>query len=73
MDFTALSPYLGPVGVAALLALYGLASLAKSNSTAQRDNSEFFARLRSVEERLTRVEADLQWIKTALEKWEGAK
>ena len=25
MDFTAISPYIGPVGVAALLALYGLA------------------------------------------------
>lgn len=27
MDFTALSPYLGPVGVAALLALYGISSI----------------------------------------------
>ena len=73
MDFTAISPYLGPVGVAALLALYGLASLAKSNRDAQRDNAELFARLRSVEERLTRVEADVQWIRGALEKIEGAK
>ena len=73
MDFTALSPYLGPVGVAALLALYGLASLAKSNRDAQRDNAELFARLRSVEERLTRVESDVQWIRGALEKLEGAK
>lgn len=73
MDFTALSPYIGPVGVAALLALYGLASLAKSNRDAQRDNSELFARLRSVEERLTRVESDVQWIRGALEKLEGAK
>ena len=73
MDFTAISPYLGPVGVAALLALYGLASLAKSNRDAQRDNAELFARLRSVEERLTRVEADVQWIRGALEKLEGAK
>lgn len=73
MDFTALSPYLGPVGVAALLALYGLASLAKSSSTAQRDNAELFARLRSVEERLTRLENDVQWIRGALEKLEGAK
>ena len=73
MDFTALSPYLGPVGVAALLALYGLASLAKSNRDAQHDNAELFARLRSVEERLTRVEADLQWIRGTLEKLEGAK
>lgn len=37
MDFSTLSPYIGPVGVAALLALYGLASLAKSN----RDASGF--------------------------------
>ena len=73
MDFTAISPYIGPVGVAALLALYGLASLAKSNRDAQRDNAELFARLRSVEERLTRVEADLQWIRGTLEKLEGAK
>jgi hypothetical protein len=73
MDFSALSPYLGPVGFAALLALYGLASLAKSNRDAQRDNAELFARLRSVEERLTRVEADVQWIRGALEKLEGAK
>lgn len=73
MDFTALSPYLGPVGVAALLALYGLASLAKSNRDAQRDNAELFARLRSVEERLTRLENDVQWIRGALEKLEGAK
>ena len=73
MDFTALSPYLGPVGVAALLALYGLASLAKSNRDAQRDNAELFARLRSVEERLTRVESDVQWIRGALEKLEGSK
>lgn len=73
MDFTAISPYLGPLGFAALLALYGLASLAKSNRDAQRDNAELFARLRSVEERLTRVEADVQWIRGALEKIEGAK
>ena len=73
MDLSALSPYLGPVGFAALLALYGLASLAKSNRDAQRDNAELFARLRAVEERLTRVEADLQWIRGALEKLEGAK
>ena len=73
MDITALSPYIGPVGVAALLALYGLASLAKSNRDAQRDNAELFARLRSVEERLTRVEADVQWIRGALEKLEGSK
>lgn len=73
MDFTALSPYIGPVGVAALLALYGLASLAKSNRDAQRDNAELFARLRSVEERLTRLENDVQWIRGALEKLEGAK
>ena len=73
MDFTALSPYIGPVGVAALLALYGLASLAKSNRDAQRDNAELFARLRSGEERLTRVEADVQWIRGALEKLEGSK
>ena len=73
MDFTALSPYLGPVGVAALLALYGLASLAKSNRDAQRDNAELFARLRAVEERLTRLENDVQWIRGALEKLEGAK
>ena len=73
MDFTALSPYIGPVGVAALLALYGLASLAKSNRDAQRDNAELFARLRSVEERLTRVEADVQWIRGALETLEGSK
>jgi len=73
MDLSALSPYLGPVGFAALLALYGLASLAKSNCDAQRDNAELFARLRSVEERLTRVEADVQWIRGALEKLEGAK
>lgn len=73
MDFTAISPYLGPVGVAALLALYGLASLAKSNRDAQRDNAELFARLRSVEERLTRLENDVQWIRGALEKLEGAK
>ena len=73
MDFTALSPYIGPVGVATLLALYGLASLAKSNRDAQLDNAELFARLRSVEERLTRVEADVQWIRGALEKLEGAK
>jgi len=73
MDLSALSPYLGPVGFAALLALYGLASLAKSNRDAQRDNAELFARLRSVEERLTRVEADVQWIRGALEKLEGAK
>lgn len=73
MDITALSPYLGPVGVAALLALYGLASLAKSNRDAQRDNAELFARLRSVEERLTRLENDVQWIRGALEKLEGAK
>ena len=73
MDFTALSPYIGPVGVAALLALYGLASLAKSNRDTQRDNAELFARLRSVEERLTRVEADVQWIRGALEKLEGSK
>ena len=73
MDISALSPYLGPVGVAALLALYGLASLAKSNRDAQRDNAELFARLRSVEERLTRVEADVQWIRGALEKLEGSK
>ena len=72
MDFTALSPYIGPVGVAALLALYGLASLAKSNRDAQRDNAELFARLRSVEERLTRLENDVQWIRGALEKLEGA-
>ena len=73
MDFTAVSPYIGPVGVAALLALYGLASLAKSNRDAQRDNAELFARLRSVEERLTRLENDVQWIRGALEKLEGAK
>ena len=73
MDFTALSPYIGPVGVAALLALYGLASLAKSNRDAQRDNAELFARLRAVEERLTRLENDVQWIRGALEKLEGAK
>ena len=73
MDLSSLSPYLGPVGVAALLALYGLASLAKSNRDAQRDNAELFARLRSVEERLTRVEADVQWIRGALEKLEGSK
>ena len=73
MDFTALSPYIGHVGVAALLALYGLANLAKSNRDDQRDNAELFARLRSVEERLTRVEADVQWIRGALEKLEGAK
>jgi hypothetical protein len=73
MDLSALSPYLGPLGFAALLALYGLASLAKSNRDAQRDNAELFARLRAVEERLTRVEADLQWIRGALEKLEGAK
>jgi len=73
MDLSALSPYLGPLGFAALLALYGLASLAKSNRDAQRDNAELFARLRSVEERLTRVEADVQWIRGALEKLEGAK
>jgi hypothetical protein len=73
MDFTALSPYLGPVGVAALLALYGLASLVKSNRDAQRDNAELFARLRAVEERLTRLENDVQWIRGALEKLEGAK
>ena len=73
MDLSSLSPYLGPVGVAALLALYGLASLAKSNRDAQHDNAELFARLRSVEERLTRVEADLQWIRGTLEKLEGAK
>ena len=73
MDLSSLSPYLGPVGVAALLALYGLASLAKSNRDAQRDNAELFARLRSVEERLTRVESDVQWIRGALEKLEGAK
>jgi len=73
MDLSALSPYLGPVGFAALLALYGLASLAKSNRDAQRDNAELFARLRAVEERLTRVEADVQWIRGALEKLEGAK
>ena len=73
MDFTAISPYIGPVGVAALLALYGLASLAKSNRDAQRDNAELFARLRSVEERLTRLENDVQWIRGALEKLEGAK
>jgi hypothetical protein len=73
MDFTAISPYLGPVGVAALLALYGLASLAKSSRDAQRDNAELFARLRAVEERLTRLENDVQWIRGALEKLEGAK
>ena len=73
MDFSSLSPYIGPVGVAALLALYGLASLAKSNRDAQRDNAELFARLRSVEERLTRVESDVQWIRGALEKLEGSK
>ena len=73
MDISALSPYIGPVGVAALLALYGLASLAKSNRDAQRDNAELFARLRSVEERLTRVETDVQWIRGALEKLEGSK
>ena len=73
MDLSALSQYLGPLGVAALLALYGLASLAKSNRDAQRDNAELFARLRSVEERLTRLENDVQWIRGALEKLEGAK
>ena len=71
MDFAAFSPYIGPVGVAALLALYGLASLAKSNRDAQRDNAELFARLRAVEERLTRLENDVQWIRGALEKLEG--
>jgi len=73
MDLSALSPYLGPVGFAALLALYGLASLAKSNRDAQRDNAELFARLRAVEERLTRVEADLQWIRAAIEKRGGGE
>ena len=73
MDFSALSPYLGPLGFAALLAIYGLANLAKSNRDAQRDNAELFARLRSVEERLTRVEADLSWIKNTLERMEAGR
>ena len=73
MDISALSPYLGPVGVAALLALYGVASLAKSNRDSQLDNAELFARLRSVEERLTRVEADLSWIKSTLERMEAGR
>jgi len=73
MDLSALSPYLGPLGFAALLALYGLASLAKSNRDAQRDNAELFARLRAVEERLTRVEECTSWIRSAIEKLEGAK
>ena len=69
MDFTALSPYLGPVGVAAILALYAVATLVKAN----RDTAEMFTRLRSVEERLTRVEADLSWIKSTLERMEAEK
>ena len=69
MDFTALSPYIGPVGVAALLALYGVATLIKAN----KDTAETFARLRGVEERLTRVEADLSWIKNTLERMEAGR
>ena len=62
----ALVSSLSPLAAAALLALYGVATLVKAN----KDTAETFARLRGVEERLTRVEADLSWIKSTLERME---
>ena len=69
MDFTALSSTLSPLAAAALLALYAVATLIKAN----KDTAETFARLRGVEERLTRVEADLSWIKNTLERMEAGR
>ena len=60
---------LSPLAAAALLALYAVATLVKAN----RDTAETFARLRGVEERLTRVEADLSWIKSTLERMEAGR
>lgn len=68
MDWQTLIETMGPWGCT--LAVVVWAFLQKRNDP---EKDEIFARLRSVEERLTRVEADLQWIKSALEKWEGAK
>ena len=65
----ALVSSLSPLAAAALLALYGVATLVKAN----RDTAEMFGRLRGVEERLTRVEADLSWIKNTLERMEAGK
>ena len=65
----ALVSSLSPLAAAALLALYGVATLVKAN----KDTAETFARLRGVEERLTRVEADLSWIKSTLERMEQGR
>ena len=65
----ALVSSLSPLAAAALLALYAVATLVKAN----RDTAETFARLRGVEERLTRVEADLSWIKSTLERMEAGR
>lgn len=65
----ALVSSLSPLAAAALLALYGVATLIKAN----KDTAETFARLRGVEERLTRVEADLSWIKNTLERMEAGR
>lgn len=65
----ALVSSLSPLAAAALLALYAVATLVKAN----KDTAETFARLRGVEERLTRVEADLSWIKNTLERMEAGR
>ena len=68
MDWPSIVSEMGPWGCT--LAVVVWAFLQKRNDP---EKDELFARLRSVEERLTRVEADVQWIRGALEKIEGAK
>ena len=66
MDWPTLFSEMGPWGCT--LAVVVWAFLQKRNDP---EKDEIFVRLRGVEERLTRVEADVSWIRATLEKLEA--
>lgn len=68
MDWPTIVSEMGPWGCT--LAVVVWAFLQKRNDP---EKDEIFVRLRGVEERLTRVEADLSWIKSTLERMEAER
>ena len=69
MDWPSIISEMGPWGVT--LAVVVWMFLQRRNNDPERD--EIFVRLRGVEERLTRVETDVSWIRSAFEKLEAHK
>lgn len=73
MDISALSPSLSPLVAAALLALYGFASIIANLIKSGREDKATSTRLSEIEVRLSAFGADIEWIKETLKRMEGAK